>query len=113
MGTYNIPRNTKGEGRILFIFSTKALIYSGIGAAIGFPIYLVMSALGKGIIGLIVVGVFGLIGFSIGTFKFPSIGKLASPESVGGEKIDDVIRRYFQFKLRKNKLYVNTKEDLK
>lgn len=29
---YQIPRNVKGEGRILFIFSTKALIYSGVGA---------------------------------------------------------------------------------
>ena len=25
MGTYNVPRNVKGEGRILFIFSTKSL----------------------------------------------------------------------------------------
>ena len=32
MGTYMIPRNTKGEGRILFIFSTKALIYTAVGA---------------------------------------------------------------------------------
>lgn len=32
MGTYMIPRNTKGEGRILFIFSTKALIYTVVGA---------------------------------------------------------------------------------
>lgn len=31
---YQIPRNVKGEGRILFIFSTKALIYTGVGAAI-------------------------------------------------------------------------------
>ena len=28
MGTYNLPRDVKGEGRILFVFSTKALIYS-------------------------------------------------------------------------------------
>ena len=28
MGTYYLPRNTKGEGRILYIFSTKALIYT-------------------------------------------------------------------------------------
>ncbi len=28
MGTYMIPRNTKGEGRILFIFSTKAIIFT-------------------------------------------------------------------------------------
>ncbi len=32
MGTYMIPRNTKGEGRILFIFSTKALIFTVVGA---------------------------------------------------------------------------------
>ena len=31
MGTYNLPRNVKGEGRILFIFSSKALIYTFIG----------------------------------------------------------------------------------
>ena len=29
---YQIPRNVKGEGRILYIFSTKALIYTGVGA---------------------------------------------------------------------------------
>ena len=31
MGTYNVPRNVKGEGRILFIFTTKSLIYSSRG----------------------------------------------------------------------------------
>ena len=36
MNTYNIPRNVKGEGRILYVFSTKALIYTFIGIAIGF-----------------------------------------------------------------------------
>ena len=39
MGTYMIPRNTKGEGRILFIFSTKALIYTVVGGLIGMPFY--------------------------------------------------------------------------
>ncbi len=34
MGTYNIPRNVKGEGRILFIFSGKSLIYTMIGGAL-------------------------------------------------------------------------------
>lgn len=34
MGTYNIPRNVKGEGRILFVFSGKSLIYTVIGGAI-------------------------------------------------------------------------------
>ena len=31
MGTHMIPRNTKGEGRILFIFSTKAMIFTAVG----------------------------------------------------------------------------------
>ena len=31
MGTHMIPRDTKGEGRILFIFSTKAMIFTAIG----------------------------------------------------------------------------------
>ena len=35
MQTYEIPRNYKGEGRILYIFSTKALIYTSVGAGIG------------------------------------------------------------------------------
>ena len=33
---YYIPRDTKGEGRILYIFSTKGLIYTGVGAGIGY-----------------------------------------------------------------------------
>ena len=44
MGTYNIPRNVKGEGRILFIFSTKSLIYTGIGGLIGIPFYFLFAA---------------------------------------------------------------------
>ena len=38
--SYNIPRNVKGEGRILYIFSYKALVYTGIGIAIGLVFYL-------------------------------------------------------------------------
>ena len=45
MGTYNIPRNVKGEGRILFIFSTKSLIYSVIGAVAGLLFYFLFSML--------------------------------------------------------------------
>ena len=62
MGTYNIPRNVKGEGRILFIFSIKALMYTGIGALVGLPFYFVMSAIGLKIVGIIIiVGVFLII----------------------------------------------------
>ena len=35
MGTYNLPRNVKGEGRILFIFTGKSFIYAIAGGGIG------------------------------------------------------------------------------
>lgn len=34
MGPYYIPRNVKDEGRILFIFTGKSMIYTVIGAVI-------------------------------------------------------------------------------
>ena len=43
MGTYNVPRNVKGEGRILFIFSTKSLITASIGGAVGLIFYFIFS----------------------------------------------------------------------
>ena len=65
MGTYGIPRNTKGEGRILFIFSTKALIYTVVGAGIGFPIHYLLQQVGIEYVGFGVMGFFGLIGYII------------------------------------------------
>ena len=44
MATHMIPRNTKGEGRILYIFSTKAIIYMAIGLVIGLPFYFIFDA---------------------------------------------------------------------
>ena len=41
MRTYNVPRDVKGEGRILYVFSTKALIYTFVGVVIGFFFYLI------------------------------------------------------------------------
>ena len=108
MGTYNIPRNTKGEGRFLYIFSTKALIYTVIGAFIGLPIYFFLGAFNVGgIVRLIVLAVSGFIGFSIATFKFPEVGALRSSTSIGGESIDDVIRRFFMFRKKNSKVFVN------
>lgn len=113
MGTYNIPRNVKGEGRILFIFSTKSLIYTGIGGLIGIPFYFIFAAFKLGFVGLISIAVFALIGFLIGTFKVPAIGSLKSTKTVAGEKIDDVIRRAIIFKRKGKKIYLYTKEEEK
>ena len=46
MQTHEIPRNYRGEGRILYIFSTKGLIYTVVGSGIGLVFYLIFKILG-------------------------------------------------------------------
>lgn len=113
MGTYNIPRNVKGEGRILFVFSGKSLIYSGSGALIGGIFYIIFNLLGINLIGIIFVVLFALIGFIIGTFKIPNNERFEITKKAGGENIDDVIKRAIMFKLKKDKKYVYLKEETK
>ena len=113
MQIYEIPRNYKGESRILYIFSTKALAYTGIGAVAGGIFYLLFSAIGLTMLGIIFVVLFGAIGFCIGTFKIPESKKFKLTEKTGGEAIDDVIKRWIKFKKGKNKIYIYLKEDTK
>lgn len=111
-GPYNIPRNTKGEGRILYIFSTKALIFTLVGALIGGLFYLIFDALGLTTVGLIFVVLFGIIGFSVATFKVPKIGKIKAINDISGENIDEIIKRFVKFKSKKIKKYtLYTKEE--
>ena len=117
MGTYNLPRNVKGEGRILFIFSTKALVYAIVGAVIGLFFYLIFSLINLSTVGIIFVCIFGVIGFCIATFKVPETNAFEITKKTGGENIDEVIRRGIKFKMKKNKIYVyqteKTKEERK
>ena len=113
MGTYMIPRNTKGEGRILFIFSTKALIYTVVGGVIGLPFYWLFSIFKWKMLnpGIFVMAILALIGFLIGTVKVPSTEKFKVTRLVGGENIDDIILRYIKFKRQKNKIYITNEEE--
>ena len=43
MGTYNLPRNVKGEGRILFIFTGKSIIYTVCAGGVGLLFYFIFS----------------------------------------------------------------------
>lgn len=113
MQTYEIPRDYKGEGRILYVFSMKALMYTTIGAGIGMIFYFIFSLLGLNVVGIIITVIFGAIGFSIGTFKMPNSRKFQITEKTGGENIDDIIKRYIKFKQKKNKIYVYMKEETK
>lgn len=112
MGTYMIPRNTKGEGRILFVFSTKALIYTVVGGGIGLPFYYMFKFMKMSVVGIIIVALLALIGFSIGTFKIPNSDGFKVTRLVGGENIDDVILRYIKFKRKKNKIYITKEEEV-
>lgn len=111
MGTYNVPRNVKGEGRILFIFSTKSIIYTAVAGGIGLIFYFIFKFLGLTIVGIVITLIFATIGYAIGMFKVPENNGLEIIRKVGGENIDDVIKRYIMFKKKNKKLYVYTKEE--
>lgn len=111
MQTYEIPRNYKGEGRILYIFSTKGLIYTCVGVAIGLIFYFILRMLGFSMVGLVITVIFAAIGFAIGTFKVPESTAMEITKKTGGENIDDVILRWIKFKKNGNKIYVYKPEE--
>ena len=110
--SYYIPRNVKGESRLLYVFSIKALIFTVIGGGIGFLFYFLFGKLmGLTIIGLFFLAFFALIGFLIGTFKMPEIQSIKFTTKTGGENIDDIILRAWKFNTKGKKIYVCTKEE--
>ena len=112
MASYYIPRNVKGEGRFLNIFSVKALIYTVISATIGALFYFIFAKLLRLTwLGIGFMAFFALLGFIIGTFKIPEISGLKFTQKVGGENIDDIIKRAYKFYSKNRKIYVYTKEE--
>ena len=111
MGTYYIPRNVKGESRILYIFSVKALITTAISAFIGVIIYFLLSMVGLRIVGIVCIAVLAVIGYGIGTIKIPTLAGIPFTKKIGGEDLGEIILRYIKF-LRNRKIYtyVDTKE---
>lgn len=121
MGTYYLPRNTKGEGRILYIFSTKALIYTVVGLGIGAFFKWLLGLLGDAvpsignimnIVGFIIMLLIGVFGFVIGTFKVPQNDKFEITRKAAGIEMDTVIKEYIKFHFRKNKYYIYDTRDL-
>lgn len=115
MATHNIPRDVKGEGRILFIFTPKSLIYAAVGAVIGLLIYsLVISLVYPSFyLQLIVILFFAAIGYAIAMVKIPESNRFDILRKNGGEKIDETIIKALKFKAQKNRIYVYTKEETK
>lgn len=112
MATHNIPRDVKGEGRILFIFTTKSLIFAVVGLIIGLLITSIFSFIVKAFyIKLIIDVLFAAIGYGIATLKIPESSRFEITRKNGGERIDDVILRAIKFKAQKRRIYVYTKEE--
>ncbi len=113
MGTYYIPRNYKGETRILYIFSIKSLITTAIGAGVGALFFGLFSMLALKKVGIIVMAIFAVIGYIIGAVKIPTIVSIPVTKKIGGEPISEIIIRYIKFR-KKRKIYTyyeSTKEE--
>lgn len=110
MGTYNIPRNLRGETRILIIFSVKSLITTGIGLAIGAIFFFIFSLVKIKIAGIIIMAVCALLGYAVGAMKIPTLAGIPFTKKIGGESLDEIIKRYAKFKMNK-KIYTYTKEE--
>ena len=107
--SYMIPRNTKGEGRILMIFTKKSFLWTVAFAAVGaITIYPISFILGNTIIGMIGILVFGLIGFGIGALKMPNSQNFEILRKTGGEDLDEILIRLIKFKKGGKKLYLYT-----
>lgn len=110
MGTYNIPRNLRGETRILNIFSVKSLISTAIGTLIGALFFFIFNLVGLKIVGIIILAVFAILGYAVGAFKIPTLAGLPFTKKVGGESVYEIILRYYKFR-RNRKIYTYTKEE--
>ena len=110
MGTYTIPRNYKGETRILYIFTTKSLITTAVGALLGSIFLLIFMMVNMKTVGVVTMAVFALIGWMVGAIKIPTIAALPITKKIGGEPLGEIIMRYFKFK-KTRKIYTYTKEE--
>lgn len=110
MGTYYIPRNYKGETRILYIFTVKSLITTALGALVGSIFFLIFSSMGMKMPGVIAMAIFALIGWAIGALKIPTIVAIPITKKIGGEPLGEIIIRYIKFK-KNRKIYTYTKEE--
>lgn len=113
MGSYYIPSNKlKGEGRILYIFTVKALIYTAAFAFVGLIFFLIFQACGLKNVGIVILVIFALIGYALGSIKIPETGNTKLIRNHGGDYIDEIIIKYINFnKNRKVYTYGTPRED--
>ncbi len=110
MGTYFIPRNYKGETRILYIFTVKSLITTAIGAGLGSIFFAIFASMGMQPVGIGAMAFFAVVGWAVGALKIPTIVAIPITKKIGGEPLGEIILRYIKFK-KSRKIYTYTKEE--
>ena len=94
--SYMIPRDTKGEGRILMIFTKKSFLGTVLGASIALiTIYPICAIFGA-----------SLIGFIITALKMPNSSNFEILRKTGGEDIDEILLRLIKFKKGGKRVYL-------
>lgn len=110
MSTHYIPKDLRGETRILIIFTVKSLITTAIFAGIGGVLFFIFGLLKMKTLGMILLIVLSLIGYGFGTIKIPRITGLKFTKNIEGDSLDEVFIRYLKFRMNK-KIYTYTKEE--
>ena len=105
--TYTVPRSTKGESRILVIFSIKSLATTIGFAAIGIIIYFVLKLFMEIslITMILIIAPFAGIGFIVGATKIPDTPLMGPLQKAGGENVSDILLRLITFRGKK-KIYI-------
>ena len=102
-GSYYVPRSVKGESRILYIFTLKSFAVTLVFGLVGVLIYFILSNFIKMSIvtAIIIVGIFGGIGFALAEVKIPDTPMMGPLRKAGGENIGAMILRAMFFKRKK------------
>nr|MBP3681401.1 PrgI family protein [Clostridia bacterium] len=110
MSTHYIPKDLRGETRILIIFTVKSLITTAIFGGVGVIFYIIFKLMGMRLVGVIILALLALLGYGFGTIKMPKITGLKFTKNIEGDSMDEIFMRYIKFKSNK-KIYTYTKEE--
>lgn len=106
MRKHDIPRKKQNETRIFIIFSVRSLISTIIGVTIGAIIGIIPLLLNFQVGLFISVGIFGLVGFLVGTFPVMYIPGIPITKDIQGDYLYNIIFSYYVFKGRRSlKMY--------
>ena len=107
MRKHEIPRKKQNETRLFVIFSLRSLVTTVIGIMIGVVLGIIPLMLNFQMGLFILAGIFGLIGFIIGTFPVMYIPGIPITKEVQGEYLYNLVFRYYIFRGRRSlKTYI-------